>query len=42
MDEYEFFTKILHRDYDNTEDSNTFQEEVYDDLELDTVLIESW
>ena len=41
MDEQEFFTNVLHRHYDNLEDSN-YQEENYDDLELDSVMIESW
>jgi len=42
MDEHQFFTQVLHREYNYTDDSNIFSEENYDDLELDTVLIESW
>ena len=42
MDEQQFFTQVLHREHDYADDSNIFSEENYDDLELDTVLIESW
>ena len=42
MDEQQFFTEVLHRDYNFTDDSNILSEENYDDLELDSVLIESW
>ena len=42
MDEQQFFTEVLHRDYNFTDDSNIFSEENYDYLELDSVMIESW
>ena len=42
MDEQQFFTQVLHRDYNSTDDSNIFSEENYDDLELDSVMIEAW
>ena len=42
MDEQQFFTQVLHREYYFTDDSNIFSEENYDDLESDSVMIESW
>jgi len=42
MDEHQFFTQVLHREHDYADDSNIFSEENYDDLESDTVMIESW
>ncbi len=42
MDEHQFFTQILHREHDYADDSNIFSEENYDDLESDSVMIESW
>ena len=42
MDEQQFFTQVLHREYNHTDDSNIFSEEKYDDLESDSVMIESW
>ena len=42
MDEHQSFTQILHREHDYADDSNIFSEENYDDLESDSVMIESW
>ncbi len=42
MDEHQFFTQVLHREHDYADDSNIFSEENYDDLESDSVMIESW
>ena len=42
MDEHQFFTQVLHREHDYADDSNIFLEENYDDLESDSVMIESW
>ena len=42
MDEQQFFTQVVHRAYNSADDSNIFSEENYDDLESDSVMIESW